>query len=70
MANCSQISGAPVVTGAHPFAGAVDYSGKFLYVVNQNDNNISGCVIDQITGALTPVPRQGSRPGRFRVRWS
>jgi 6-phosphogluconolactonase len=51
----SQISGSPFATGAHPFAAAVDYSGKFLYVVNQNDNNISAYVMDQITGALTPL---------------
>jgi 6-phosphogluconolactonase (cycloisomerase 2 family) len=51
----SEISGSPFATGAYPVAGAVDYSGKFLYVVNQNDNNISAHVIDQTTGALTPL---------------
>jgi DNA-binding beta-propeller fold protein YncE len=56
----SEISGSPFATGAQPVAGTVDYSGKFLCVVNQNDNNISGYVIDHITGALTPLS-----PGTF-----
>jgi 6-phosphogluconolactonase len=33
----------------------VDFSGKFLYVANQNDNDISEYSIDQTTGALTPL---------------
>lgn len=51
----SEISGSPFTTGNHPAAAAVDFSGEFLYVVNQNDNNISGYSIDQTTGALTPL---------------
>lgn len=51
----TDVSGSPFSTGNHPTAAAVDYSGKFLYVVNQNDNNISEYSIDQTTGALTPL---------------
>jgi 6-phosphogluconolactonase len=42
-------------TGNHPAAAAVDYRGKFLYVVNQNGNDISEYSIDQTSGALTPL---------------
>jgi 6-phosphogluconolactonase (cycloisomerase 2 family) len=51
----TEISGSPFTTGNHPAAAAVDFSGEFLYVVNQNDNNISGYAIEQTTGTLTPL---------------
>lgn len=51
----TEISGSPFASGNHPVAAAVDFSGQFLYVVNQNDNNISGYGINQTTGALTPL---------------
>jgi hypothetical protein len=34
---------------------AVDPSGKFAYVTNVNDNNVSGYTIDPSTGALTAI---------------
>jgi 6-phosphogluconolactonase (cycloisomerase 2 family) len=34
----------------------VDPTGKFLYVVNQTSNNISGYTTDPMAGTLTPIP--------------
>jgi 6-phosphogluconolactonase len=49
------IAGSPFSAGTNPVAGAVDYSGKFLYVVNQGSNDVSAYSIDQTTGSLTPL---------------
>jgi 6-phosphogluconolactonase len=41
--------------GRNPIAPAVDSSGKFLYVGNNQDSTVSGFTIDASTGALTPM---------------
>lgn len=59
------MAGSPFNAGSLPERIAVDPSGKFMYVTNDNPNDqfglpgtVSGFVIDSATGALTPV--QGS----------
>jgi 6-phosphogluconolactonase (cycloisomerase 2 family) len=49
------IPGSPFAAGTSPVAGASDFSGKFLYIVNQGSNDLSGYAVDQLTGALTPL---------------
>ena len=46
---------APVATGQHPFGEALDPAGRFLYIVNKVDNNISGYSVNSMTGTLTPL---------------
>lgn len=50
------IPGSPFNEGFDPHAIAIDPSGKFLYVVNVQQNDVSAFTIDSATGALTPVP--------------
>ena len=42
-------------TGTTPVSVAFDITGKFLYVVNQGSNNVSGYAFDPTTGLLTPL---------------
>jgi 6-phosphogluconolactonase len=49
------IAGSPYATGLGPVAGAVDPSGQFLYVTDQNSNQVSGYRIRAGTGTLTPL---------------
>jgi 6-phosphogluconolactonase (cycloisomerase 2 family) len=42
-------------TGVSPFALTVDSSGKFLYITNQTDGNVSAYTINSATGALGAV---------------
>ena len=42
-------------TGISPSSMSVDPNGKFLYVTNADDNNVSGYMIDQTTGELVPT---------------
>jgi 6-phosphogluconolactonase len=52
------ISGSPFPRGANGEGSAVvfDPSGKFVYVVNGTDDDVSAEAIDPATGALTEVP--------------
>jgi len=64
------VPGSSVATGASPFNGVVDPTGKFLYVGNLDDldGGISAYTISS-TGALTPIPGSpfaslpGTNPG-------
>jgi 6-phosphogluconolactonase (cycloisomerase 2 family) len=49
------IPGSPFAAGTSPVAGASDFSGRFLYIVNQGSNDLSGYAVEQLTGALTPL---------------
>jgi 6-phosphogluconolactonase len=49
------VPGSPFAAGTSPVAGASDFSGKFLYIVNQASNDLSGYAVNQVTGALTPL---------------
>ncbi len=51
----TQLPGFPISVGKTPTAINVDGSGKFLYVTNSGDNNISAFQINTTTGALTPI---------------
>jgi 6-phosphogluconolactonase (cycloisomerase 2 family) len=42
-------------TGAGPRSIAVDPTGKFAYVTNSNDNDVSAYAINAVTGALTSI---------------
>jgi 6-phosphogluconolactonase len=48
--------GAPVPTGASPYAMAVRPDGKYVYVVNEISNNVSVYAVDAASGALTAIP--------------
>jgi hypothetical protein len=50
------IPGSPFRAGDHPYRLTVAPSGRFLYAVNLNSNNVSAFTINATTGALTPVP--------------
>jgi 6-phosphogluconolactonase (cycloisomerase 2 family) len=53
----TMVNGSPFATGgAQASFAASDVSGKFLYVTNQNSNNLSAYSIEQTSGALTPLP--------------
>jgi 6-phosphogluconolactonase len=47
--------GTPFPAGLHPVAAAIDPSGQFLYVVNQNSNTVSGYRIAHTDGKLTTL---------------
>jgi 6-phosphogluconolactonase len=51
------VAGSPFATGSFPVEDAVDPSGKFLYVSNNQDGlgSISGYTINSSTGVLTPI---------------
>lgn len=52
----TEVAGSPFATGgAQASFAASDVSGKFLYVTNQNSNDLSAYSIDQTSGALTPL---------------
>jgi YD repeat-containing protein len=46
----------PFVAGSAPLGAVVDPSGRFAYVVNSNDETISGYAIDPTSGASTLIP--------------
>ena len=62
------LPGSPYSTGPVSISAAMDNTGKFLYVANENnsyqatnppseyDGTISGFVMDPLSGALTPMP--------------
>ena len=49
-----RVHGNPTATGTYPFAIAVDLTGKFVYVVNRDSNDISAYRIGA-TGVLASV---------------
>lgn len=49
------VPGSPFATGGQPISAVAEPSGKYLYVLNQGDNTISGFTIDSSTGALTQL---------------
>jgi len=49
------IVGTPFPAGLHPVAAAIDPSGQFLYVVNQNSNTVTGYKIAHTDGKLTTL---------------
>ncbi len=54
----TKVAGSPFAAGLFPVEAAVDRSGKFLYVSNNQDalGSISGYTINSSTGVLTPIP--------------
>jgi 6-phosphogluconolactonase len=51
------LSGSPVGAGVFPISLAIDPSGLFIYVANDNSGDISVYGVDSTTGALTPASR-------------
>jgi 6-phosphogluconolactonase (cycloisomerase 2 family) len=50
------IAGSPFASGGtSPFGVTVDPTGRFLYVANNNSNNVSAFTINSTTGALTAI---------------
>ena len=53
----SPVAGSPFFTQNHPVALAIDPTGKYLYTNDgQNANKIDAFSINNVNGALTPVP--------------
>ena len=66
------IAGSPfTVPGQNPRSLAVDPTGKFVYVADQQSDSISGYTIDPATGTLTPIAGSpfagGSNPSGVAV---
>lgn len=61
------VTGSPFAAGTSPVWVAAEPSGKFLYVVNENSNNVSGFSINQSTGALTPLTKSPFAAGKTPV---
>lgn len=60
------ISGSPFPAGGfRPVAATIDPSGQYLYVVDQDSNQVSGFRIAAVTGKLTPVPNSPYNTGAF-----
>ena len=51
----TQVYGSPFGTGRDPTSVAFDPKGKFLYVPDEGDNNVSAYTINPSSGALTQV---------------
>lgn len=54
-AGCSTVNSKNFVTGVSPWGVTIDPSGKFVYVANDNSNDVSAYTINANTGALTQV---------------
>jgi 6-phosphogluconolactonase (cycloisomerase 2 family) len=52
----TSVAGSPFPAELHPHHLTADPTGKFVYVVNVNSNNISAYTINGATGALSAVP--------------
>jgi 6-phosphogluconolactonase len=49
------VPGSPFTAGPNPKRIAADPSGKFVYVTNEDSDNMSAFSVDQSTGALTQI---------------
>jgi 6-phosphogluconolactonase len=61
------VPGSPFPAGLNPVAAAVDPSGQFLYVVNQNSNTVSGYKIAHTDGKLTALSNSPFNTGAAPV---
>jgi 6-phosphogluconolactonase len=62
------VTGSPFFTGGtSPVWVAAEPSGKYLYAVNQNSNNVTGFSIDAGTGALTQIAQSPFSTGTMPV---
>lgn len=60
------ISGSPFAAGGfRPVAATIDPSGRYLYVVDQDSNQVSGFRIAAVTGKLTAVLNSPYNTGAF-----
>src|SRR5215469_2863592 len=50
------VPGSPFPVGQYPVSAAIDASGTFAYVANQQSSSISSFRINASTGSLTPLP--------------
>ena len=65
--NLLPVSGSPFPAGLNPVAAAIDPSGQFLYVVNQNSNTVSGFRISRTDGKLTALSNSPYNTGAAPV---
>ena len=65
--NLLPMTNSPFSAGLHPVAAAVDPSNQFLYVVDQNSNQISGYRITRVNGNLTPLSNSPYNTGAAPV---
>ena len=52
----TEVPGSPFTAGLSPDEIAVDPSGKFFYVINQQSDDIAAFSVDASSGTLTPLP--------------
>ncbi len=52
----TEVPGSPFNAGLSPDGIAVDPSGRFLYVINQQSDDITAFSVDPSTGTLAPMP--------------
>ena len=68
----AQVKGSPFKAGTHPFWVAIDPTGKFAYVTNEDSDNVSGYAINASSGVLTQVKGSpfaaGDAPGGVAIR--
>ena len=51
----NKVAGSPFASGRGPIDLAFEPGGKYLYVVNRQENSVSAFVLDRSTGKLAPV---------------
>lgn len=52
----AEVSGSPFNAGLNPQQILIAFPGSFIYVINQQSQDITGLAINPSTGALTPLP--------------
>jgi 6-phosphogluconolactonase len=65
--NLIPVTGSPFPAGLNPVAAAIDPSNQFVYVVDQNSNQVSGYRITRVSGKLVPLSNSPFNTGAAPV---
>ena len=60
----AQVPGSPFTTGMFPLHVTADSTGRFVYVTDENSNNVSAFSVDATTGALAEIAGSPFQAGR------
>lgn len=60
----AQVPGSPFTTGIFPLHVTADSTGRFVYVADENSNNVSAFAVNATTGALTEISGSPFQAGR------